>query len=28
VYYILSLRDPDAKPTWVPPVCGGGEDHR
>lgn len=28
VYYILSLRDPNAKPTWVPPVCGGGEDHR
>ena len=28
VYYILSLRNPNAKPTWVPPVCGGGEDHR
>ncbi len=28
VYYILSMRDPNAKATWVPPVCGGGEDHR
>jgi cytochrome c oxidase cbb3-type subunit 2 len=28
VYYMMSMRDPDAKPTWVPPVCGGEESHR
>jgi mono/diheme cytochrome c family protein len=28
VYYILSLRDPDAQATYVPQVCGGEDSHR
>ena len=28
VYYILSMRDPDAQATYVPQVCGGEDGHR